>query len=156
MTQSKGKFAVETAVSPEKSLAEIRALLKTYKASKFAYIEEDERVGVAFEMRGRRVRFIMPMPDKSEAKQMGSNQFGYAGSFSQGKYDQLVRSRWRGLVLTIKAKLESVEVGIESFEEAFMAQLVLPSGETMGEWAAPHIKVAYEQGVMPPLLPSGG
>lgn len=151
----KGKFASDTQVSPEKSLAEIRELLRRYEAAKFGYIEEDDRVGLAFEMRGRRVRFVMPLPTKDEAKLTASNQFGYAGQYSASKHEQLVRSRWRGLVLTIKAKLESVEAGIETFEEAFLAQLVLPSGETMAEWAQPQIAAAYDQGVMPPLLDAG-
>ncbi len=157
---SKGKFATETTVSVEKSLAEIRTLLKRYEAGKFGYIEEDDRVGIGFEMQNRRVRFVMPLPDRADLRVIHGSQYGAYGrerssSEVETAYERAVRSRWRGLVLTIKAKLESVEVGIESFDEAFMAQLVLPSGETMAEWAAPQIKVAYEQGVMPPLLPSG-
>ena len=43
-----------------------------------------------------------------------------------------VRRRWRALLLVIKAKLESVESGIETFEEAFASQIVLANGQTVG------------------------
>ena len=118
----RGKFATETAVSPEKSLAEIKTLLKNYKAEKFAYIEDDTRIGIAFEMQNRRVRFILPLPTNDEAHITKGNQYTRRDAgYSATKHEQLIRQRWRGLVLTIKAKLESVEVGIETFEEAFMA-----------------------------------
>lgn len=155
---AKGKFAVNTGVSPQKSLDEIRQLLKRYECKKFGMIEDEDEVGVAFELRNRRVRFTMPLPTHDEAvvPGTGSNQYvTYSPAFSATKYEQLVRSRWRGLALTIKAKLESVEVGIETFDEAFMAQLVLPSGETVGAWMIPQIVIAYDTGTMPPMLPSG-
>lgn len=150
---AKGKFALDTNVSPEKSLDEIRALLKRYDAQRFGYLDDGARIMIAFEMRGRRVRFTLPMPTREDGM-VGVNQSSVR-RFSDAAYDQALRSRWRGLVLTIKAKLESVEVGIETFEEAFMAQLVLPSGQTMAEWAVPQIAAAYQTGTMPPLLTAG-
>ena len=67
--------------------------------------------------------------------------------------EQEERRRWRALVMIIKSKLESVETGIVEFEDEFMAQIVLPNGETMSEHARPMIARAYETGDMPPLLP---
>lgn len=55
-------------------------------------------------------------------------------------------------MLAIKSKLESVESGIEQFDEAFMAQIVLPDGRTMAEYAMPQIAKSYTSGTMPPLL----
>lgn len=34
-----------------------------------------------------------------------------------------------------------------------MAHILLPNGQTMGEYAAPQIAQAYESGTVPPLLP---
>jgi hypothetical protein len=53
--------------------------------------------------------------------------------------------------LSIKAKLYSVECGIEQFDSAFMAQVVMPNGKTMEELAVPMIKQAYERGTMPDM-----
>lgn len=56
------------------------------------------------------------------------------------------------MALCIKAKLEAVETGISSFEEEFLAYIVLPDGSTVGEWAAPQIEQVYTTGRMPPMM----
>jgi hypothetical protein len=61
----------------------------------------------------------------------------------------LERARWRALLLVIKAKLESVESGIATFEEEFMAQIVLPDDQTVGQWVLPEVARIYETGRMP-------
>lgn len=147
------QFAKDTVVSPEKTLIEIQTTLKRYKAAKFAFGEDGKSLSIAFEMSGRRVRFAVPLPTYEDGRRQ-VNQFA-KGEFDQKTFDQAVRQRYRALLLCIKAKLESVESGIETFDEAFMAQILLPSGETIGEWAVPHINIAYETGAMPPLLGSG-
>lgn len=152
-----GKYAQDTTVSPERTLAEIQETLRRYKANKFGFMQDEDQVAIAFEMTGRRVRFIVRLPDRKDPQfiQKAGNQHGKVGSFSEGRYDQATRQRWRALLLTIKAKLESVDSGIETVEEAFMAQIVLPSGQTMSDWAVPQIEAAYRDGKMPPLLGSG-
>ncbi len=55
----------------------------------------------------------------------------------------------------IKAKLEAVASGVSTFEEEFLAHVVLPNGDTIGDWLAPQIANAYDTKKMPPLLPSG-
>lgn len=152
-----GQFAKDTNVAPEQTLMDIRRVLTRYKATGFGIVEDNTRVGVSFDMQGRRVRFIVPLPDRAAKEwQYTVSGKGYrAGQFNEKKYEQGIRQRWRALLLTIKAKLESVESKIETFEEAFMAHLVLPDGRTMSEIALPQIKVAYETCVMPPLLGSG-
>jgi hypothetical protein len=153
---NKGKFAEGTTVTVERSLDEIRATVKRYGAGKIATYEDDDRVVFAFEMRKRQVKFLMPLPQQKDYKYTNGGRHGRVGDPNPTAYEQAIRQRWRALLLTIKAKLESVEVGIETFDEAFMAQIVLPNGKTMAEWAAPQIQVAYEKNTMPPLLSSGG
>jgi len=72
-------------------------------------------------------------------------------------WEQACRQRWRALNLAILAKLEAVEAGITTFEEEFLAHLVLPNGKTVGQWAVPAVGKALSDGKMPPLLslPSG-
>lgn len=57
------------------------------------------------------------------------------------------------LALVVKAKLEAVESGISTFEQEFMAHIVLPNGQTTGQWMIPQIEAAYKTGTMPALLP---
>jgi hypothetical protein len=63
--------------------------------------------------------------------------------------------RWRALALAVKAKLEVVESGIATFEEEFMAHIVMPDGRTVGEHVAPRIEEAYTSGQPLALLPGG-
>lgn len=48
-----------------------------------------------------------------------------------------------------------MESRITTLESEFLANLVLPDGETVGNWVAPQIDEAYATGRMPPMLPSG-
>jgi hypothetical protein len=45
-----------------------------------------------------------------------------------------------------------VEAGIVEFSDELMAHVVLPDGQTVGEWAKPHLELAYRTGKMPPML----
>jgi hypothetical protein len=67
-------------------------------------------------------------------------------------WEQACRQRWRALALVVKAKLEAVEAGISTFEEEFMAHLILPSGHTVGSYALPRLRAALESGKMPSNL----
>lgn len=128
-----GKYAESTKVPADRSRAEVEQILKRYGATHFGYATMPGLVMLAFESKGRRVRFKVPVPDPEKAAQAH-------------------RQKWRAVVLAIKSKLESVESGIEQFDEAFMAQIVLPDGRTMAEFAQPQIAKAYTSGTMPPLL----
>jgi len=65
---------------------------------------------------------------------------------------QECRRRWRCLVVMLKAKFAAVESGIATFQDEFLANLVLPSGETVGDWAARDIAPAIAEGRMPTRL----
>lgn len=36
-----------------------------------------------------------------------------------------------------------------------MTWMVLPNGQTVGQWMMPQLDAIYENGTMPPLLPGG-
>ena len=152
------KFASQTEVSPEKSRAEIERNLLRYGADQFMYGLRAEAAMIAFRAHGRNIRFILPMPRPDEQRfTHKKDHYGYprklGSAQAAAKWDQEIRSRWRALALVIKAKLEAVESGIAEFEDEFLAHVVLPNGQTMGDHARPLIARAYESGTMPPLLP---
>jgi hypothetical protein len=64
------------------------------------------------------------------------------------------REAWRALLLCIKAKLVSVESKIETFEEAFLAHVVMPDGKTAYEHTRPRIAAMYKGGEIQALLPA--
>ena len=156
------KYAKQTTVSSEKSQAEIRTILNRYGASKFGYLEEEDRAAIMFEIHNRRIRFILPMPSRTErqfthsAHKQEYDQRRLSIDAQHERYEQAIRQRWRALTLAIKAKLEAVESGIATFEEEFMAYVLLPSGQTVGEWMQPQIEASYESGRMPPLMLAAG
>jgi hypothetical protein len=148
------KYAADTAVPPERSRAEIERMLIRYGATAFQYGWEDERSAIGFKLQERYVRILLPMPVIQDFELTESGRMR-TETATRSAYDQAVRQRWRALGLIIKAKLEAIESGITTLEREFLADVMLPNGQTAGQWLEPQIAVAYERGQMPPLLPGG-
>lgn len=137
------KYAARTSVPIERSKAEIESILTKYGADQFSSGWVDGKAVVMFRIKNRYIRIEMPTLKTS----------GLRTKAAEETAAQENRRRWRALVLYVKAKLESVESEIISFEEAFMAHIVLPNRQTVGEFMVPQIERAYEGGDMPPALP---
>ena len=152
------RYAEGTKVNSYRSREEIERTLIRYGATGFMYGTQGDRATVAFEMDERRVQFILPMPDRTDREFTHTPSRGQVRTQDQQDkaYEQAVMQRWRALALVIKAKLEAVDAGITEFESEFMAHIVLPNGQTVGNWMRPQIERAYETGSMPPLLPAPG
>jgi hypothetical protein len=144
------RYAENTAVPSERSKAEIERTLARYGATAFAYGTDAKRAVVQFQAHDRYVRFILPMPDPNDPT-YARTPTGRPRSAAQAlvQYEQATRQRWRALALAIKAKLEAVETEITTFEQEFLAHIVLPDGSAFGDWAAPQIEEAYQSGTMP-------
>jgi len=148
-------YAKDTSVAVSKSEAEVKAVIRRYGATSFASFETAAAAMIAFEMQGRRVVFKLPLPDRRSRQFTETPSGKWARSEKQAEqaWEQACRSRWRALLLCIKAKLESVEAGIETFDDAFLAHIQMPDGLTVGEHVRPNIALAYENNEMQPLLP---
>jgi hypothetical protein len=134
-------YAKHTEVPVAKSRAEIEALLEKAKAKQYGTaVDYDQMTArVQFKLHDRIVRFTVLLPDK---KKLGDG----------ARFAQAERQRWRALLLVLKAKLESVESQIETFEHAFLSQIVMPNDQTAGELLNPIIAFAYKTGRMPKQL----
>lgn len=150
-----GKFAESTTVSPERSRAEIETVINRYGADAFGYGIEAGRAMVQFRCKGKYVRFVLVMPDPKEKRfwTIRLNQSSRIGTRTPQQaavaHDQEIRQKWRALYLVVKAKLEAVESGITTFEQEFMAHIVLPDGRTAGDAILPGIEQAYSTGKLP-------
>lgn len=155
------RYAANTDVSAEKSRAELERTLARYGADQFMYGWDGDRAVVGFRMEARHVRFVLTMPARNEQRFTHTPERGLARTPAQAEaaWEQATRQRWRALNLVVLAKLEAVESGISSFEDEFLAHILLPDGSTAGEWLRPQIADAYATGAMPSLLaigPGGG
>lgn len=149
------KYAENTTVSSERSRAEIETILGRYGASSFAYMWQGTAALILFEYNGKRIKFMLQLPSRDDKMIKYTPERGTVRSkdAQEKAYEQAVRQKWRALALVIKAKLEAVESGISVFEEEFMANIVLPNGQTTAEYILPQINEAYRIGAMPPMLP---
>lgn len=149
------RYAEKTAVPADRSKAEIEKTLQRYGATAFMSGQNASEAMIAFEASGRRVMFRLPLPDRM-SKEVTHTDKGARRTDAQTEdaFQQAIRQRWRALALCIKAKLEAVATGITSFEDEFMAHIVMPDGGTVAEHVRPRIADAYKNERMVPLLPA--
>ena len=151
------RFAENTSVSVEKSKAEIERTLQRYGADQFVSGWDAEKAMIGFQARGRFVRFELPLPDRQadEFRTTPAGRRRRSETQQLAAWEQACRQRWRALALAIKAKLEAVEAGITTFEDEFMAHLVLTDGQRVRDHVLPAITRMYDSGRMPKgLLPA--
>lgn len=148
-------YAATTNLAVSKTKGEIDGLLRKHRATGFGIFEEATRAMLVFEMAGRRIVFHLPLPKQMDKRfimtERGKTR---TADTAMAAWEQACRSRWRAMFLCIKAKLESIESGIESFEDAFLAHIQMPDGHSVSEHVRPRIAQAYESGSMLPLLPA--
>jgi hypothetical protein len=144
-------YAKGTEVPVSRSRDEIERTLARYGASTFAYGWDGTRALVEFVVDRRRIRLTVPLANREEQR-MGPNYRRRSDAQIDKIVEQIARERWRALLLVVKAKLEAVESGISTLEEEFLAFMVLPTGETVGQWAGPQLD-EVQRGGMLALLP---
>lgn len=159
---SQRKFAKNTDVPVSKTKAELEDLLTQHGAAATAVFNSSDYAAIAFEMAGRRVliKLNLPNPKAREFTHGRTNQ--HAGETeitpdrARARHEKACRQKWRALLLAVKAKMVSVQEGVETFEDAFMAHVVMPDGQTVADHIRPRIASAYREQKMVPLLPRGG
>lgn len=161
------KFAANTSVPIDRTRAEIERLVVTsHKCKRFSSgMDFENRTAIVqFEAHERRVRFMLVLPDPTdpEFRKQGKRDYFPLPADSarvRERHDQACRTLWRALLLVIKAKLEAVDNAIATFEEEFMAHIVMPNDRTIAEIVTPLIDRAYSSGQMPQgllALPAAG
>lgn len=154
-----GNYAAGTGVTPQGSQAEIQHTLERFECDQVAIVTS--RTGgaaVLFEKHGRRVRFSLELPSRSDSRfrYTPGRQLQRSGESAQREWEQACREVWRALAVGIKAKLAMIEAGITTFEDEFFAHTLLPNGQTVSEAAGPAVAKALATNTMPELLPGMG
>lgn len=125
-------YAQRTSVPIEQSQSEINETLRRAGASQLCTGWSPAAAFLAFSVGGRHVKLLVPMPPAAELDTTSSGRKRSPAQRQQAQ-EQVQRQRWRALMLIVKAKLEAIEVGASTLEREFMADLVLPSGATVGQ-----------------------
>lgn len=139
-------YAATTTVPVEKTRGEIERMLIDRKCDQFMVFNdrENKRASVQFKMLNRVVRFTISLPDPASQEFTHIDRWRRRAAGAALKMvQQAERQRWRALLLVIKAKLESVDSKISTFEQEFLSNIVLPNDMTVGEIVIPKIEAAY-------------
>ncbi|MBB4154131.1 hypothetical protein GGQ80_002041 [Sphingomonas jinjuensis] len=148
-------YAENTTVSVEKSIAGIISLVKRAGAQRVAQFDEPEQFTITFELANRMIRFQVALPPLGEMPVRDGRGVTLPPARRAEKRQQAHRQKARALLLVIKAKLESVESEVETFEQAFLPNVVMADGATVYERIAAPIAAEYERGAPGVLLLSG-
>lgn len=140
------KYAQYTSITIEKSRTDIELLLSRYGAESFKRGWVEGKEAVQFIMKRKQIRFILPLPEKNDVAFCYNKQSGT--KHPEGKalllWEQACKTAYRALVLSIKAKLATVESGISSFEEEFYANIVLPNNKTVFQNTIHQVESVYK------------
>ena len=140
------KYAEGTRVSVSDSQAEIERTLVRFSCDQRAWMRDDtaQNITLLFGRKGVSYRLTMPL----------KVPFGTSKLAQEAE----IRRRLRVVLIWVKAQCEMVDTGLLTFEQAFMPQVALPGGHTVGETFQPQIAAMLADGRAPTLalaLPSG-
>src|SRR5690242_11938539 len=110
------RYAQDTKVPVEQSIAEIRKTVARYGGQQFVFGVSDKQVLIGFTKEGRQVRFQVAQDPKQPQRN---------------------RALARSMLLVLKAKLEAVASGVAVFEEEFLGNVVLPDGKLVSHQVRP-------------------
>jgi hypothetical protein len=156
-------YAAGTDVPVERTRAEIDGLLTKNGASSVAILNDEEHnvAAFAFTIRGARFRVELPLPTAQDIQPTpGHEPRGWSYTTTEQRSQwlgrqlaQARRERWRQMLLLLKAKLEIVRIGLSTVEHEFMADMVLPSGQTASVVLAEALRCGLNgTGDLPKLL----
>ena len=130
------RYAQYTTVLPEKSRMQIERTIRDYGGINYISGASDETSEYMFQFnyQARTIRFKLVLPEDAQEE----------------------RSLWRCLLILVKGKLEAIENGIETVDEAFMPQIVLPDQTTVADHVIPMINESYANKKVQVLLPFFG
>jgi hypothetical protein len=143
-------YARNTSVPVERSRAEIERTLSKYGATRFGTMTEPDGATIYFEHKGRQIQLRVPMPPRTDKQftQGRSSWRTVANSKRDQRYEQEYRRRWRVLLITVKAMLEAVDSKVLTFDQAFLAHIVIPgTAKTLGDALLPRLDALHASGL---------
>lgn len=121
----------DTSVPVDKSQAAIRSMLRKYGADHFAFSESADLAEVAFRSGVLAVRMRVPIrPMTAEAARAVARQRKRKQDTAESdRWESETRRVWRVLYWLLKSRMEAIDAGVETFEQAFLAHLLDPRSD---------------------------
>lgn len=156
-------YAQNTSVSVARTKAEIEDLVTRHGATGFGVMSQENVAMVMFTISGTDdmklvIRMRLNLPTKEAYAEHVSRGCTRTSSPERQlkDWEQGCRSLWRSMLLVVKAKLEAVRAGISTIEREFLADIVTPTGMTVGEMAIPQLPAMVKDDRAPQLMLMGG
>ena len=132
------RYARNTHVPVDRSRAALQRTVEAYGGDQYTF-GCDNAAGkalIGFKFDKYRVRIDLPIPRKETYS-------------SETRYQADLRQAYRVFLLVLKAKLESVDAGIQTFEKEFFPHLLMENGSTVYEnvIGAPKFKLLSDGGI---------
>ncbi len=144
------RYAKDTDVTAQRTRQEIEALLQKFGCAQFGVAQDNERhlVTLAFVFHGQPHRIVLPLPNPSAQEfthyrnpNAGSGwtprpkkrQYSGQASTTAEAVQQATDSRWRALLLMLRAQLEYADLTSTDALLALAAYRVLSNGRTVAE-----------------------
>lgn len=144
-------FAKNTKVSPERTIEEIKCTLRRYGVEDFGHLESKSQAAFGFKVDNLAIQISVALPSiDDDSVRLTASGLERPDEACQRELEQQIRTRWRALLLAVKAKLEAVEAGISTVEQEFMAFVVV-DGRPLGELVIPELKQAAIENRRPRL-----
>jgi hypothetical protein len=167
-------FAAHTSVAVDKTKGELERLLVKHGAAQYGTAHDDANgfAVVYFALADRQIRLQIPIPKldawpgpKLDTWQQppgtklpqgwGRWSESTRAQWVRGEWEQACRTRWRCMLLIVKAKLELIGMKLSTVDREFLPDITLPDGRSVYDWLKPGIEKAYLGGAMPPMLGMG-
>lgn len=147
-------YAKKTKVASDRTVTQIRTLLERFGASDFGLVSRSSSAVIAFRYHDRTVRFDLDLPDRNATgfQRTPGGQKNRSAIESHKAWTTACNAKWRSLHLLIKALLVAVEDGLLDFDRAFMHDIVMPDGKTVGQRLLPSVQQAITENRDVPLL----
>lgn len=114
-----GRYAEGTKVAVEKSVEDLKRLAVRYGADEFTYAISPRGGSVMFVLEGIPLRYDIGFPTDP----------GLTTDQAEAEW----RRRWRVVLLRAKAQFETWQAAEESVTRAFLTNVMLPGGATVGD-----------------------
>lgn len=130
------------ATSGQRAIDDIRKVVQAFGCNKFAPMEDfaEGSVTVQFEYRGRMVQVTASAKGYAAAlmreKPYTSRMKKTKAQYERACLDQGHVAVWSILRDWIKGQITAVEIGVLSFDAAFLGQILLPDGRTIHDRVA--------------------